>query len=157
MSPVPARVPVPRRAAALVLPLALVLATAACGGSDDTASPSSAAAAPTTAAPPAAAPGSAPAAGGGGELTAVVGETAFTIAMNGPDGTPVESIPAGRYTIKVQDPSKIHNIHLTGPGVDEQTSVPETAETTWTVDLQPGRYQYVCDPHPTMSAGFVVT
>ena len=72
---------------------------------------------------------------------------AFEIALTDADGQPVTAVPAGDYTIEVQDYSKIHDFHLTGDGVDETTSVPGTGATTWRVSLSEGGYRYVCDPH----------
>ena len=103
------------------------------------------------------------AAGAGGQtLTASVGTEgdpdAFVITLTDSEGQPVESLPAGDYTVEVVDPSAIHNFHLTGPGgVDESTTVPEMTETTWQVTLEEGDYTYVCDPHPRMVGGFTVT
>ena len=57
---------------------------------------------------------------------------AFTIALTDGSGAPVSSLKAGSYTVKVSDKSKIHNFHLTGPGVEQTTSVPEVT------DVRPG-------------------
>jgi plastocyanin len=102
--------------------------------------------------------------GGGGSGTVLIGTVgtaddpdAFEIALTTEDGEPVESIPAGDYTIEVDDPSAIHNFHLTGGSVDETTSVPEQEQATFEVTLEPGEYTYVCDPHPPMTGSFTVT
>jgi len=95
-------------------------------------------------------------AGGGGTqvLIGTVGEAedpeAFTIELSDSSGEPVTTLEAGRYQVKVSDPATLHNFHLTGPGVDESTSVSSTGEVTWDVTLQPGDYTFVCDPHPEM-------
>ena len=99
---------------------------------------------------------------GGGTLIATVGEEgdpdAFTITLTDESGQPVETLPAGEYEVQVSDLSAIHNFHLTGGDVDETTTVPEIAASTWTVDLQPGEYTFVCDPHPQGMVGqFQVT
>ena len=60
---------------------------------------------------------------------------------------------AGKAKIVVADLSSSHNFHLTGPGVDMTTTVPETGTTTWTVKLTPGTYTFVCDPHSTTMLG----
>lgn len=157
-----------RRLLAGALPLCLVALTAACG--DDggtTATPATpATTAPTTApatsapttAPPTSGPAS-PAAGGGKTLQAVVGiDDAFTITLTDGSGAPVTSLPAGTYTVEVNDASAIHNFHLVGPGdVEEETTVPEVTKTTWTVDLVAGEYTFKCDPHPRMIGTFTVT
>lgn len=94
-------------------------------------------------------------------LQATVGteanKEAFEIDLTRGGGTPVGELPAGEYTIEVQDYAKIHNFHLTGPGVDESTTVPFTGSKTWKVTLKPGTYTYVCDPHSgTMKGSFTV-
>ena len=145
--------------------LALALATAGCSGDTeepDTAAPapaeSSAGAEPTEAAEPAES-----AAAGGGEnvLTGTVGEEddpdAFVLTLTDSAGEPVTELPAGEYTINVNDRSEIHNFHLTGGEVDESTTVPETGEKSFTVELTAGDYEAVCDPHPNMIAEFTVT
>lgn len=102
--------------------------------------------------------------GGGAVSTVLIGTVgtyddpdAFEIALTTEDGEPVESIPAGDYTIEVDDPSAIHNFHLTGGSVDETTSVPEKEQATFNVTFEPGEYTYVCDPHPPMTGSFTVT
>ena len=62
-------------------------------------------------------------------------------------GKDVKTLKAGKYTIKVEDKSSIHNFHLIGPGVNKKTSVSFTGETTWKVTLKPGKYTYQCDIH----------
>ena len=113
------------------------LALAACGSSDDDATTADTAAAPAasdTAAAPAtsdttaaatsdtaAAPPTDTAAAGGQTLTGIVGP-GFTISL---DQT---SVPAGTYTLEIDDQSDEHNFHLTGEGVDVTTTVPEIDE-----------------------------
>lgn len=102
-------------------------------------------------------------AGGDGEevLIGTVGEAedpeAFTIALTDSSGKPVATLAAGEYQVKVTDLAKIHNFHLTGPGVDESTTVPSTGEVTWSVTLKPGSYTFTCDPHPEMVGNVEVT
>jgi plastocyanin len=76
----------------------------------------------------------------------------FTITVT-KGGTKVKTLPAGTYTIKVQDKSSIHNFHLIGPGVNKKTSVVAVATFTWKVTLKKGTYKYVCDPHATIMKG----
>lgn len=76
----------------------------------------------------------------------------FTITLK-IAGKPVTQLRAGAYTIVVTDRSAIHNFHLTGPGVNEKTSVVETGRTIWTLKLRRGTYRYVCDPHRTIMKG----
>ena len=56
-------------------------------------------------------------------------------------------IPRGRYTIVVNDRSSEHNFHLRGPVSKTITSVSWTGTKKVTLNLKPGRYTYVCDPH----------
>lgn len=95
-------------------------------------------------------------------LTGVVGEDgdpdAFVITLVDDSGEAVTSLPAGEYEVQVSDPSAIHNFHLTGPGVEETTDVPEVVDVTWTVTLEAGEYTFVCDPHAQQMVGtFTVT
>jgi hypothetical protein len=71
----------------------------------------------------------------------------FTITVKSSAGKAVKTLKAGKYTIKVEDKSSIHNFHLFGPGVNKKTSVTGTATATWTVMLKPGKYTYQCDIH----------
>lgn len=82
------------------------------------------------------------------KLTGKVGP-GFTISLK--KGTvKVRTLPAGRYTITVQDRSKIHDFRLSGPGLNKQiTSVQFVGSKTVTVTLKKGKYTYVCDPHAT--------
>lgn len=72
----------------------------------------------------------------------------------------VKTLPAGTYTITVQDKSNMHNFRLKGPGVNKEiTSVPFVGTKTVTVKLKKGKYTYVCDPHaaiPSMKGTFTV-
>lgn len=85
-------------------------------------------------------------------LTASVGP-GFDISLKEPSGADVTTLPAGTYTIAVEDLSSSHNFHLTGGDVDESTSVSEETTTTWTVELTPGEYTFVCDPHESSMKG----
>jgi hypothetical protein len=87
-------------------------------------------------------------------LHAYVHESA-DIGMTFDDGTDVGSqgrtpptIPPGTYTIRVVDDAVTHNFHLSGPGVDQTTSVDDLQTSTWTVTFQPGStYRFQCDVH----------
>jgi plastocyanin len=130
--------------------IALTAMTASCGGDD----PEPAASAPAES-------GSSALAGDAQELTATVGTEddpdAFEITLTDASGEQVSELPAGDYSIIVNDLSEIHNFHLEGEGVDETTTVPETGETTWDVTLAAGDYTAICDPHPGMKLEFSVT
>jgi Copper binding proteins, plastocyanin/azurin family len=137
-----------RRPRTLALALCVLAASgtlAACGGDNEEAAP--------PAAPPAET--ATPPAEGGTTLQGSVGP-GFEISLT-QDGNPVTELPAGTYTIDVNDQADVHNFHLSGPGVDEATDVAGTGETTWTVDLQAGEYTFVCDPHASsMNGSFTV-
>jgi plastocyanin len=155
------------RPLAFVVPVALLSLVTACASTsprveeEPSATPPPAAA-PSVAAPSATAPAtgapSAPAAGGQtltGELGA---NNAFTITLVDAAGKPVTTLKAGTYQVKIKDTSAIHNFHMTGPGVEQTTTVPEIKEVTWTVTFKPGTHTYVCDPHPSnMKKTFTVT
>jgi plastocyanin len=74
-------------------------------------------------------------------------------------GKDLKTIKAGKYKIKVEDKSSIHNFHLIGPGLNKKTSVSFQGQTTWTITLKKGKYTYQCDPHATsgMKGTFRVT
>jgi plastocyanin len=153
----------------VVFALALLALAAGCGADDAgttatatssaaSSAPASSEAAESSAAP---APASSSAAAAPTVLTGSVGTPedpdAFVISLTDSSGQPVTSLPAGDYSIQVQDPSDIHNFHLTGGSVDETTTVPEVTETTFEVTLTPGEYEFVCDPHARMRGSFTVT
>ena len=81
-----------------------------------------------------------------------------TITLRTEAGAAVTDVPAGTYTIEVRDQSVHHNVHLSGPGVDQRTDVETVETTTWTVTLQDrARYTFVCDPHNTVMRGTFTT
>ena len=132
--------------------IALTAMTASCGGDE----PEPAASAPAPAGSGAGAP-----AGEAQVLTGTVGTEddpdAFEITLTDASGEEVTELPAGDYSIVVDDLSEIHNFHLEGGDVDETTTVPETGGTTWDVTLAAGDYSAICDPHPGMKLEFSVT
>lgn len=138
--------------------LALTLLAAGCA---DEAEESAGTAAPPPAESSAAEPSESAAAGGDNVLTGMVGSEedpdAFVITLTDSSGEEVKTLPAGEYTIEVSDLSEIHNFHLQGEDVDETTTVPETGEKTFTVELTAGDYEAICDPHPSMVTEFTVT
>lgn len=146
--------------------VALLTLVTACSTSSEpvdstTAAPKepTAAAEPTKAAEPTAAPsGSAAPAADATVLTGELGaKDAFTITLKDAKGAEVTSLKAGTYQIKIKDTSKIHNYHLSGPGVDVTTTIPEVKDVTWPVTLKAGTYTFECDPHPNMKKTFTVT
>ena len=77
----------------------------------------------------------------------------FSISLLDASGTRVTHLDAGSYTIKIHDLSELHDFHLSGPGVDQATSVDDKQEVTWTVTLTNGTYTFVCDPHASFMKG----
>ena len=74
----------------------------------------------------------------------------FTITLK-KGGVKVRTLRAGKYTITVNDKSKIHNFRLKGPGLNKQiTALPFKGSKTVTVTLKKGTYTYQCDPHVAM-------
>jgi plastocyanin len=157
------------RPLAYVVPVALLSLVTACASTSPRVEEPSATPTPS-AAPPASAPATtaatAPATGaptsaaaGGQTLTGELGaNNAFTITLVDAAGKPVTTLKAGTYQVKIKDTSAIHNFHLSGPGVEQTTTVPEIKEVTWTVTFKPGTHTYVCDPHPSnMKKTFTVT
>jgi hypothetical protein len=122
--------------------IAVLLLTAACSSTDENPAATRAEGAPT--------------------LQAMVGTEespdAFEISLLDEDGKPVTELPAGEYNVEVTDLTSVHNFHLSGGGgaVDEKTVPAEKIETLWVVDLKPGEYRYICDPHPSMNGHFTV-
>jgi plastocyanin len=105
--------------------------------------------------PPAQPPPSAPAKPG--VLIATV-RANYTLDLKLPNGAKAAVLRAGTYSIEVRDQTKEHNFHLTGPGVNKTTAVAWVGTTKWTVDLKPGTYRFVCDPHaPLMKGSVTVT
>lgn len=145
--------------------LATLALAAGCGSDDDgggTASaPTTSAAAASSASSSAAASSSSGGSSTPTELTGTVGTeddpNAFVIALTDSSGQPVDTLPAGDYTIAVHDLSAMHNFHLLGGSVDEKTAVPEVTDTTFDVTLTAGEYTFKCDPHAKMTGTFTVT
>lgn len=71
------------------------------------------------------------------------------------------SIPAGTYSIKVYDYSKIHNFALGSVTENKRIftgGIRTTGIKTYIVTLTPGTYAYACSAHPfTMNGTFTVT
>ena len=81
----------------------------------------------------------------------------FTITLKEGAKT-VTTLKAGTYSFKVEDKSSIHNLDLTGPGVNVKTSVVGVTNVSWKLKLKKGIYKYVCDPHAAIMHGsFKVT
>jgi uncharacterized protein (DUF2141 family) len=78
-------------------------------------------------------------------LKGTVGPSATITLKKG--STRVSTLTRGRYTFVVSDRSAEHNFHLRGPVNKMITSISGTGTKTVTINLKPGRYTYVCDPH----------
>jgi plastocyanin len=125
---------------------AVALAVAGCGGDDQEGAATTEPDTTTATAPT-----------DGSTLAASVGP-GFEISLTGADGSDVETLSAGTYTIEVDDQSDIHNFHLSGGSIDEATEVSGTGTDTWEVTLEEGAYSFVCDPHAgSMSGSFEVS
>jgi protocatechuate 3,4-dioxygenase beta subunit len=71
----------------------------------------------------------------------------FTITLKKGTAT-VKTLRPGKYSIAVNDKSKIHNFRIKGPGLNKQiTSLSFKGTKTATVTLKKGKYTYQCDPH----------
>ena len=86
------------------------------------------------------------------KLIASVGPGA-EISLTDASGTRVTQLQPGTYEVVVSDKSDFHNFHLSGPGVDQRTTVEGVGDTTWTVTLGAGNYSFVCDPHAVNMRG----
>ena len=131
----------PKRAKVAVGVAVAVLALAGCGGDDESAGDTTTDDTTVTAMPE---PGEA--------LTASVGP-GFEISLTDSGGSDVSTLAAVTYTIEVDDQAAVHNFHLTGTGVDEDSGVSETGQSTWTVTFEEGTYEYQCDPHASSMNG----
>ncbi len=68
-------------------------------------------------------------------------------------GAPFTHLATGDYSVQVTDNATLHNFHLFGPGVDQETSVENTGSVTWPVSFVDGFYDWQCDIHPTSMFG----
>ena len=76
------------------------------------------------------------------------------------NGEDAKSVKAGTYTLKVEDKADIHNFHLIGPGVDNDSDVRVVRRRQdGDGDPEAGTYTYQCDPHASsgMKGTFTVT
>jgi len=121
------------------------LALAGCGGGDEEATATETTTTVATTVPT------------GSVLKGSVGP-GFDISLATEDGQAVETLPAGTYTLEVDDQSDIHNFHLTGTGVDVKTDVGATGVESFEITVEAGTYEFVCDPHSgSMNGSFEVT
>ena len=133
-----------------LIPMAVLVAGAValgagCGGGGSSSSaPTTTGSATTTTGSATTTTGSAATASG--TLNGTVGP-GFVISMD------KSSVPAGTYTLNVNDLSSMHNFHFTGAGVDVMTEVSSTGKKSFSVTLKPGTYTFVCDPHHSSMNG----
>ncbi|MBC7373155.1 MAG: hypothetical protein H7323_04110, partial [Frankiales bacterium] len=111
-----------RRPARTLLAIALLGALSACGGGGDN---TVAAGPPATNVQP------------GATLTGTLGTAtdpdAYKIGLTDSSGAAISSLPAGAYTIVVNDGTPIHNWVIEGDGVKEATSVTGRGTSTFKV------------------------
>jgi plastocyanin len=123
-----------------------VLAAAGCGDDDDDDGGSGAESTPAateTAEPTAAAEDSGGGGGGedGGEALTLTADPGGAISWE-----PGElSAPAGQVSIELVNQSSVpHAVEVEGNGVEEESETVTGANTTLTVDLEPGEYVFYC-------------
>jgi NitT/TauT family transport system substrate-binding protein len=90
-----------------------------------------------------------------GTLEAFVGP-GRRIVVRQPGGV-ARRIDPGKYLIIVSDRSKTLNFHLSGPGVNKQTSVGKTGTARWTFTLRPGTYVFKSDAGKKLRGSFAVS
>ena len=139
------------RPARTLFAIVLLAGLSACGGGDSGGSSS----APAAAGPPAA--NVQPGATLIGTLGTANDPDAYQIGLTDSTGAAVTSLPAGAYTITVNDATPIHNWVIEGDGVKEGTSVSGRGSSTFKVSFKPGEYRFHCDPHPSMNGSITVT
>ena len=76
----------------------------------------------------------------------------FTISVTS-GGAAVSHLDPGTYTLVVHDQADVHNFHLFGPGVNVSTDVDFVGDTTFTITLADGIYNFDCDAHPGVMKG----
>jgi plastocyanin len=76
-----------------------------------------------------------------------------SITLKNPDGSNVSHLEVGMYVVSVDDRADIHNFHLFGPGVEQETVVENIEMATWTVQFTDGTYTFRCDPHASQMRG----
>jgi plastocyanin len=122
--------------------VAVTLAASGCGGGEEASDTTTSTTEPTT------------------TTTALKGTVGpgFDISLTAADGQPLGTLAPGTVELDVEDKASIHNFHLTGPGVDVMTEVGGEGTSNFQIELQPGTYNFVCDPHAsTMNGSFEVS
>jgi hypothetical protein len=88
------------------------------------------------------------------KIVATVGPRA-TITLRNAKGGHLHGLKAGLYTIVVRDRSKVHNVHLTGAGINRKTAKAGTGTVTWKVRLRKGTLRFYSDASPKKLKGSV--
>jgi plastocyanin len=120
-----------RRILLLVLAVvALALMVAACGGDDDDEAEEPAATEETTGD-----------GGGGGTTLELAADPGGALAFDQTELT----APAGEVTIHLTNDAQIpHNVEVEGNGVEEVSDTVTGADTSLTLTLEPGEYEFYC-------------
>jgi len=140
------------RSGVVVALVVSAIAVAGCGGDEEAAPPE-----PTVTLPTVTDTTDTTTSGATTVLRGTVGP-GFTITLTTEDGQPVETLPAGGYTLFTDDKSDIHNFHLTGEGVAVTTDVSGSGTDSFDLELTSGSYSFVCDPHAgSMNGSFEVS
>jgi plastocyanin len=127
------------KATIIVLALAAVL-IAGCGGGDD-----ESAATPTPEATQQSSSG-----GGGGATVKVSAPADGSLKFD----QSTLSAKAGKVTFKFANPSSVpHAFEVEGHGVEEETKTITGGDSSVTVDLKPGKYEYYCPVDGHKAAG----
>lgn len=77
----------------------------------------------------------------------------FSISLTNANGVRITHLIPGSYVVDVNDQSAEHNFHLSGPAVNQATSIGAVEKKTWNVTFKNGTYKFVCDAHPTQMTG----
>ena len=86
----------------------------------------------------------------------VDGATSPTLLSFTENGSDVATLTAGTYTIVIDDLATNHNVHFSGPGIDQATSIDNAEMKTITVTFQAGTFNLHCDRHGSMVRTFTV-
>jgi plastocyanin len=118
-----------------------VLAAAGCGDDDDEGDGGGSAESTPTATATAEPTEESGGGGGGGEALTLTADPGGAISWE-----PSElSAPAGSVSIELVNDSDVpHAVEVEGNGVEEESETVTGANTTLTVDLEPGEYTYYC-------------
>src|SRR5919108_540083 len=77
----------------------------------------------------------------------------FTIAIRNKARRRVKKLVEGTYSVRINDSSRRHSLHVSGRKFDSRTSVPAVVHTRQTWILAQGTYRYFCDAHKKRMRG----